>query len=58
MPREIEKKQKLEEQIIEYIQVSLSMIEAQDGLEHFDISISVHENSLNCNLLLKERKRI
>ena len=58
MPGEIEKRQKLEERIIEYIQVSLSMIEAQGGLDHFDISISVHENSLSCNLLLKERKRI
>jgi hypothetical protein len=58
MPRQIEKKEKLEEQINEYIHVSLSMLEAQGGLGHFDISISVHQDNLSCNLLLKEKKKI
>ena len=58
MPGQIEKRQKLEDRITEYIHSSLSILEAQGGLAYFDISISVHQDSLSCNLQLKEKKKI
>jgi hypothetical protein len=58
MPGQSEKRQKLEERITEYIHASLSMLEIQGGLGYFDISISVHNEILSCNLLLKEKKKI
>jgi len=58
MPRQIEKRQKLEGKIDEFVDSSLSMLEAQGRLDHFDISISVHQGNLSCNLLLKEKKKI
>lgn len=58
MTEQIEKRQKLEERMIEYIQAALSILEAQGEMDYFDISISVHQNSLSCNLLIKKRSKI
>jgi hypothetical protein len=58
MPRQIEKRQKIEDRLIEYIRATLSTVEAQGRLDHFDISISVHQGTLSYNLNLKEREKI
>ena len=58
MQRRTEKRQKLEERITEYVQATLSTVEAQGRLDHFDISISVHEGNLQYNLNIKEREKI
>ena len=58
MPRQNEKRQKLEERITEYVQATLATVEAQGRLDYFDISISVHQGTLSYNVNLKKREKI
>jgi hypothetical protein len=58
MPGQIEKRQKIEDRLIEYIRATLSTVEAQGRLDYFDISISVHQGTLSYNLNLKGREKI
>ncbi len=58
MPGQNEKRQKLEERITEYVQATLTTVEAQGRLDYFDISISVHQGTLSYNLNLKGREKI
>ena len=52
------KKEKLEEQLHEYISSVLSIAESRDELDYFDISISNHNGDLQRKYTAKDRKKV
>ena len=52
------KKEKLAEQLHEYISSVLNIAETKDELDYFDIEISNHNGNLQMKYTTKDRKKV